>query len=108
MSVAATKKSAAKTARKAGARKAGAGKAAAKTGAGKPGKAEAALRPGDHVQWRTSQGPTRGVVKRKLTAPADIKGHHASASPDNPEYLVESDRSHAQAIHKPGALKKVR
>jgi N-methylhydantoinase B/oxoprolinase/acetone carboxylase alpha subunit len=71
------------------------------------GEKGAALRPGDHVQWRTSQGPTTGVVERKLTEPADVKGHHAAASADNPEYLVESDKSRAQAIHKPAALKKL-
>ncbi len=83
-------------------------KPAAKAAARKSGKAGAALQPGDHVQWGTSQGPTRGVVKRKLTQPADVKGHHAAASAENPEYLVETDKSHAQAIHKPGALKKIK
>jgi hypothetical protein len=71
------------------------------------GEKGAALRPGDRVQWRTSQGPTTGVVKRELTRPADVKGHHAAASADNPEYLVESDKSRVQAIHKPAALKKL-
>jgi hypothetical protein len=70
------------------------------------GSASGGLRPGDKVQWRTSQGTTAGVVKRKLTKPAAVKGHHAAASPGNPEYLVETEKSHAQAIHKPGALKK--
>ena len=61
---------------------------------------------GDKVQWKTSQGPTTGTVKKKLTSPTDIKGHHVAASEDNPEYLVESDKSGGQAAHKPGALKK--
>jgi hypothetical protein len=62
---------------------------------------------GDKVQWHSSQGTVRGTIKKKLTAPIDIKGHHVAASPDNPEYLVVSDETGAEAAHKPGALKKV-
>jgi hypothetical protein len=46
------------------------------------------------------------VVKKKLTSPTDIKGHHVAASKDNPEFLVISDKSGAEAAHKPEALKK--
>jgi len=62
---------------------------------------------GDKVEWKTSQGETTGVVKKKLTSPIDIKGHHVAASEDNPEYLVESDKTGKEAAHKPDALKKV-
>jgi len=43
---------------------------------------------GDKVEWNTAQGTTTGTVKKKLTSPTDIKGHHVAASEDNPEYLV--------------------
>lgn len=66
------------------------------------------LKPGDKVSWETSQGTTKGKVERKLTAPAKIKGHAVAASPENPEYLVRSDKTGARAAHKPGALKKDR
>ena len=66
------------------------------------------LKAGDKVEWNTSQGRTTGTVKKKLTRATDIKGHHVAASPDNPEYLVESDKSGGQAAHKPGSLKKKR
>lgn len=62
---------------------------------------------GDKVEWKTSQGETTGVVKKKLTSPTDIKGHHVAASEDNPEYLVESDKTGKEAAHKPDALRKV-
>jgi len=62
---------------------------------------------GDKVEWSTSQGKTTGEVKKKLTSPTDIKGHHVAASEDNPEYLVESDKTGKQAAHKPDSLKKV-
>ena len=63
---------------------------------------------GDHVAWQTSQGRTTGIIKRKLTAPMTIKGHHVAASRDNPEYLVVSDERGAEAAHKPEALKKIK
>jgi len=48
-----------------------------------------------------------GTIKKKLTAPIDIKGHHVAASPDNPEFLVVSDKTGAEAAHKATALTKV-
>jgi hypothetical protein len=62
---------------------------------------------GDKVEWHAAQGAVRGTVKKKLTAPTDIKGHHVAASEDNPEYLVVSDETGAEAAHKPSALKKI-
>lgn len=64
------------------------------------------FKPGDKVDWNTSQGRTSGTVKKKLTRPTDIRSHHVAASPENPEYLVQSDKTGAQAAHKPGALHK--
>lgn len=64
------------------------------------------LKTGDKVEWETPQGKTAGTVKKKLTEPTDIKGHHVAASEENPEYLVESETSGKQAAHKPAALKK--
>ena len=64
------------------------------------------LKAGDKVQWKSSQGTVKGKVKKKLTSPTDIKGHHVAASKDNPEYLVASDKTGAEAAHKPGSLKK--
>ena len=61
---------------------------------------------GDHVAWNTSQGETEGTVERKLTSETKIQGHEVKASTDNPEYLVKSDKSGAEAAHEPDALKK--
>lgn len=63
---------------------------------------------GDKVEWETSQGKTEGTIKEKLTSPTDIKGHHVAASKDNPEYLVESDKTGKEAAHKPESLTKVK
>ncbi len=62
---------------------------------------------GDRVQWKTSQGNTTGTIKQKLTSPTDIKGHYVAASEDNPEYLVESDKTGKEVAHKPDALEKI-
>lgn len=64
------------------------------------------LRTGDHVSWETSQGKTEGTVEKRLTEPMQIKGHTVAASPENPEYLVKSDKTGATAAHKPDALTK--
>lgn len=65
------------------------------------------LKPGDRVEWKSSQGTVKGAVKKRLVKPIEIKGHHVAATPENPEYLVESEKAGAQAAHKPGSLKKV-
>jgi Hypervirulence associated proteins TUDOR domain len=65
------------------------------------------LKKGDKVEWKSSQGAVEGTVKKKLTQPTEIKGHHVAASKENPEYLVESDKTGAEAAHKPESLKKI-
>lgn len=64
------------------------------------------LKVGDKVQWHSAQGVVTGTIKKKLTAPTDIKGHHVAASPDHPEFLVVSDKTGAEAAHKASALQK--
>ena len=68
--------------------------------------AEKKLSVGDRVEWNTSQGKTVGRVKKKLTSPMKIKTHKVAASAENPEYLVETEKSKKLAAHKPGELKK--
>jgi len=62
------------------------------------------LKQGDRVQWHTSQGATEGTVKKKLTEPTEVKGHHVAASQDHPEYLVESSKTGKEAAHQPETL----
>ena len=64
------------------------------------------LKAGDKVAWNSSQGEVKGKVVRRQTSPTKIKGHEVKASPENPEYIVKSDRTGAEAAHKPEALKK--
>ena len=65
------------------------------------------LKVGDKVSWSGTQGKVTGSVKKKVTAPTDVKTHHVAASPDNPQFLVKSANSEMVAAHKPTALKKV-
>ena len=67
---------------------------------------EKTFRKGDEVEWDHSQGTTHGTVKRKLTSETEVKGHTAKASKDDPQYLVESDKTGAEAAHRPEELRK--
>jgi hypothetical protein len=68
--------------------------------------AEKSFKAGDKVKWDHSQGTTEGKVVRKLTRPTKIKTHKVAASKDNPEYLVKSAKTGAEAAHKPSELRK--
>jgi hypothetical protein len=59
---------------------------------------------GDKVQWNSMNGSIEGVVVKKLTSDTQIKDHHVKASKDDPQYLVKSDKTGAEAAHKPDAL----
>jgi hypothetical protein len=65
------------------------------------------LKKGDKVAWETSQGTTTGKVVRKLTSETHVQTHKVAASAEEPQYLVESDKTGKQAAHKPGSLRKL-
>ncbi len=62
---------------------------------------------GDYVAWESSQGTVTGRILKRLTEPMEIEGHHVAASAENPEYLVQSEKTKKRAAHKPEALRKV-
>jgi hypothetical protein len=61
---------------------------------------------GDEVTWKSHGGEATGKVKRKITSATEAGGRKVRASKDDPQYLVESDKSGGEAVHKPSALKK--
>ena len=61
---------------------------------------------GDTVSWTSSGGESTGKVVKKQTTPTKIKTHKVSATKDNPEYIVQSDKSGKKAAHRASALKK--
>ncbi|OHV21698.1 MULTISPECIES: DUF2945 domain-containing protein [Rhizobium] len=65
------------------------------------------LKKGDEVSWDTSQGKTEGRVVKKQTSPTKIKDHTVKASPAEPQYIVQSDKSGKRAAHKPDELRKL-
>ena len=64
------------------------------------------LKPGDEVAWESSGGTSRGKVVEKLTSITRIKKHAAKPTPQDPQYLVRSDRSGGEAAHRPEALRR--
>lgn len=64
-----------------------------------------AFKPGDRVTWQSHGGTAEGKVVKRVTAPTRVKGHKVAASPDNPEFIVETDEG-KRAAHKAEALKK--
>jgi Hypervirulence associated proteins TUDOR domain len=63
------------------------------------------LTKGDRVEWNSSSGKIEGTVEKKITEPTDFKNHHFEASVENPQYLVKSEKTGEEAIHKLGSLK---
>ena len=63
-------------------------------------------RKGDKVTWKSHGGTAEGTVERKITEDTEEAGRTVRASPDDPQYLVRSDKSGGTAVHKPSALEK--
>jgi len=61
---------------------------------------------GDKVEWKSHGSKAVGEVKKKITSETEAGGRKVKASKDEPQYLVKSDKSGGEAVHKPDALKK--
>lgn len=66
----------------------------------------AELRKGDEVTWKSHGGEAVGKVEKKITTETEAGGRSVKASKDEPQYLVKSDKSGGEAVHKPSALHK--
>ena len=66
--------------------------------------ADDSFRKGDKVEWDSHGGTAVGRVKKKLTSDTEAAGRTVRASKEDPQYLVESDKSGGEAVHKPSAL----
>ena len=64
------------------------------------------LRPGDKVTWKTHGTTTEGTVEEELTARTEAAGRTVAASKDDPQYVVKSDKSGREAVHKPDSLQR--
>ncbi|MFE9624016.1 DUF2945 domain-containing protein [Streptomyces sp. NPDC006527] len=63
-------------------------------------------RKGDRVSWKSHGNETTGKVEKKITERTEEAGRTVAASPEDPQYLVRSDKSGREAVHKPQALRK--
>ena len=61
---------------------------------------------GDSVTWKSHGGEAVGKVEKKITSDTEAGGRKVKASKDDPQYLVKSEKSGGEAVHKPGALDK--
>jgi Hypervirulence associated proteins TUDOR domain len=65
------------------------------------------FKPGDKVVWSShGRDDTPGVVVRRITSETSAGGREVKASPEDPQYLVRSEKGGGEAVHKPSALKR--
>ena len=62
---------------------------------------------GDRVEWNSHGGKAVGRVERKITSDTEAAGRTVRASEEEPQYLVRSEKSGGDAVHKPQALRKL-
>jgi len=67
-----------------------------------------AFRIGDHVSWNSEAGRVSGIIRKRISAPIKFKGYTVHASREEPQYLIESDKTDHLAMHKGSALRKLR
>jgi hypothetical protein len=60
---------------------------------------------GDAVEWDSHGGTAYGKVEQRITERTEAGGRTVDASPDEPQYLVRSEKSGGTAVHKPAALR---
>lgn len=62
---------------------------------------------GDRVQWNSEAGQVTGQVTKAHTSDTEFMGRTRRASPDAPQYEVQSDKTDHKAMHKESALKRI-
>jgi hypothetical protein len=60
---------------------------------------------GDHVTWNSEAGWVTGVVIAVHDQDFPVHGYTHHASPEDPQYVIQSDKSRHVAYHKGGALR---
>lgn len=64
------------------------------------------FRKGDRVEWRSHGTTVTGTVLREISSDTEAAGRTVRASKDDPQYQVRSDKTGADAVHKPSALRR--
>ena len=63
---------------------------------------------GDRVEWNVRGRAVRGKVRRRLTKRTEVAGRAVAATPDDPRYVVRSEKSGAETTRRAAALRRVR
>ena len=63
---------------------------------------------GDHVEWNSEAGRARGTIQKKVISEITFKGYKRHASKEEPQYIIQSDKTDHVAIHKGSALRKIK
>ena len=63
---------------------------------------------GDHVSWNSEAGRVRGRIIKVHRKDVNYKGYTHHASPDEPQYVIQSDKTDHVAMHKGSALRMLR
>lgn len=66
------------------------------------------LRIGSHVWWNSEAGRVSGKIIKVHRNDVLYKGYLHHATKDDPQYEIKSDRTDHIALHKRGALRRVR
>jgi hypothetical protein len=62
---------------------------------------------GDRVEWSFRGRTVTGRVRKRLTERAEVGGQVFAASPDDPRYVVRSDRTGNETARRPAVLRKL-
>ncbi len=63
---------------------------------------------GDRVSWNSEAGRVTGIIRKTLRSPVRFKGYTVHATPDEPQYVIESEKTDHLAVHKGSALHELR
>ena len=56
------------------------------------------------MHWNSEAGRVTGVIRKKITSHINFKGYTVRASTEEPQYLIESEKTDHLAMHKGVAL----
>lgn len=61
---------------------------------------------GDEVEWSSHGAQAVGRVEEEITEDTEAAGRQVRASEEDPQYLVTSEKSGKEAVHRPSALRR--
>jgi hypothetical protein len=62
---------------------------------------------GDRVEWNFRGHRVVGRVRRRITKRCEVAGRTVAASPDDPRYVVRSEKSGAETTRRAQALRRI-